>query len=75
MDIELTQVREISRDVKTYAGRKVSVGGWIRSNRDSKNIGFLVISDGSCFMQLQIVYSDSLTADGGNESKAARESL
>lgn len=74
MDIELTQVREISRDVKTYAGRKVSVGGWIRSNRDSKNIGFLVISDGSCFMQLQIVYSDSLTADGGNESKAARES-
>ena len=75
MDLELTELKKIGADVSSYAGKKVTVGGWVRSNRDSKNIGFLTISDGSCFQTLQIVYSDSLASGAeAAEEKAARQS-
>lgn len=75
MDLELTELKKIGADVSSYAGKKVTVGGWVRSNRDSKNIGFLTISDGSCFQTLQIVYSDSLASGAeAAEKKAARQS-
>ncbi len=75
MDVELTELRSIYKDVKSYAGKKVAVGGWIRSNRDSKNVGFLTISDGSCFNTLQIVYSGDLeTGDVAAKETAAEES-
>ncbi|WP_130836458.1 asparagine--tRNA ligase [Lachnoclostridium sp. Marseille-P6806] len=72
--MRLTEVREISQEPGKYAGQRVSVGGWVRSNRDSRSIGFLVIADGSCFAQLQIVYSDALdgTADGAERETPAR---
>ena len=38
----------------------ITVGGWIRSIRDSKTFGFITISDGTCFKTLQIVYDDTL---------------
>ena len=38
----------------------MTVGGWVRSNRDSKTFGFLVVNDGSFFEPLQVVYSDQL---------------
>ena len=34
--------------------------GWVRSLRDSKAFGFIVVSDGSFFETLQIVYHDTL---------------
>ncbi len=53
----LITVRELYAAPEQYDGRTVTVGGWVKSNRDSKNIGFLVINDGSCFQTLQVVYS------------------
>ena len=35
---------------------KRQVCGWARTVRDSKNIGFLELSDGSCFKNLQVVF-------------------
>ena len=37
-------------------GTPVTVCGWARTVRDSKNIGFLELSDGSCFKNLQVVF-------------------
>lgn len=37
-------------------GAQVTVCGWARTVRDSKNIGFLELSDGSCFKNLQVVF-------------------
>lgn len=34
----------------------VTVVGWARTVRDSKNIGFIELNDGSCFKTLQIVF-------------------
>lgn len=58
--MELTDIRALYRDREAYTGKKVTVGGWVRSNRDSKTFGFLVVNDGTFFETLQIVYSDSL---------------
>ncbi len=38
----------------------MTVGGWIRSIRDSKTFGFIVVNDGSYFETLQVVYHDTM---------------
>ena len=58
--MELTDIKELYRNTAAYIGKTVTVGGWVRSNRDSKNFGFLMINDGTFFEQLQVVYSDKL---------------
>lgn len=59
--MELTDIRELYRNRENYVGKEVTVGGWLRSNRDSKTFGFIVINDGTYFETLQVVYSDSLS--------------
>ncbi len=58
--MKLTTVRDIFKDRDKFLEQEVSVGGWIRSIRDSKTFGFIVLHDGSCFETLQIVYGDGL---------------
>ncbi|MDE6607218.1 MAG: asparagine--tRNA ligase [Lachnospiraceae bacterium] len=58
--MELTEIRDLYRNTEKYADQEVTVGGWVRSNRDSKTFGFIVINDGTFFEPLQIVYSDGL---------------
>ena len=58
--MELTSIRSLFRDKEKYTGKEVTVGGWIRSIRDSKTFGFIVINDGTFFEPLQVVYSDKL---------------
>lgn len=36
----------------------VVIKGWVRNNRQSKNIGFLEVNDGSDFRNIQIVYTE-----------------
>ena len=36
-------------------GSVVTVAGWVRTSRESKNVGFLEINDGSCFGNLQVI--------------------
>lgn len=55
--MDLITVRDLYRNKEDYIGKTVSVGGWVRSNRDSKAFGFVVINDGTFFETLQIVYS------------------
>ena len=58
--MELTDIRELHREKDVYIGKEITVGGWVRNNRDSKNFGFLVINDGTFFEPLQVVYGDGL---------------
>lgn len=59
--MELTTIRELFKETEKYAGKKVTVGGWVRSIRASKSFGFIVLSDGTFFETLQIVYADGLS--------------
>ena len=56
--MKLVTVKEIYKDREKYIGTEISVGGWLRSNRDSKTFGFMVLNDGSYFETLQVVYSE-----------------
>ncbi len=56
----LTEIKSLFRNKEEYVGKKITVGGWVRSNRASKNFGFIVLNDGTFFEPLQIVYGDSL---------------
>ena len=58
--MDLTEVRDLYRDTQKYIDKKVTVGGWIRSNRDSKSFGFLVVNDVTFFETLQVVYHDQM---------------
>ena len=58
--MDLVSVRELYRNKEEYIGKKITVGGWVRSNRDSKTFGFIVVNDGTFFETLQVVYSDKL---------------
>jgi asparaginyl-tRNA synthetase len=52
--------RELFHNYEDYADKEVTIGGWLRSKRDSKTFGFLVINDGTFFEPIQVVYSDVL---------------
>lgn len=56
----LITVKEIYRNTEAYLDQQISVGGWVRSIRDSKQFGFIVLHDGSFFETLQIVYGNQL---------------
>ena len=58
--MELVNVRDLFRNRNEYLGKKVQIGGWLRSIRDSKTFGFMVVNDGTFFEPIQVVYGDKL---------------
>ena len=58
--MDLVTVRELYKNREAYLDKEVSVGGWVRSVRASKAFGFIVISDGTYFETLQVVYHDNM---------------
>ena len=58
--MDFVTVRDLYRNCDEYLGKEITVGGWLRSIRDSKTFGFLVLHDGTFFETLQIVYGNSL---------------
>ena len=58
--MKMTTIRELYKDRETYLDKEITVGGWVRSVRDSKSFGFLVLHDGTFFDTLQIVYHDTM---------------
>ncbi len=43
-----------------YIDNTVTVCGWIKTSRQSKNIGFIELNDGSAFKNLQVVYETDI---------------
>ena len=58
--MDLLELRQLHRNFKDYEGKEVTVGGWVRSIRDSKTFGFMVLNDGTFFEPTQIVFADKL---------------
>ena len=58
--MELIHLKQIFKNPQEYLEKDLTVCGWIRSIRDSKAFGFIVINDGTFFEPLQIVYNDTL---------------
>ena len=58
--MDLITVRQIYRDKDLFLNKEITIGGWVRSLRDSKSFGFIVINDGTFFETLQIVFHDTM---------------
>ncbi|MBE6561140.1 MAG: asparagine--tRNA ligase [Ruminococcaceae bacterium] len=58
--MDFTNIKDLFRQSAEFAGKEITVGGWVKNNRASKAFGFLVVSDGTFFEPLQIVYDDKL---------------
>ena len=53
-----TDIKAVRED-KAYLGQTLTVCGWVRTARDSKNMAFLEINDGTTLRHLQIVIDKS----------------
>ena len=54
---------------KDFLGKSVTVCGWVRTSRDSKNMAFLELNDGTTLKHLQIVIDKSVLSDIGEFMK------
>ena len=60
--MDLNTVKSIYRNTADYANKEVTLGGWIRNMRVSKNFGFIELNEGSFFKNIQIVFeADTLS--------------
>ena len=55
-----TLIKALYRETENYGGKEITVSGWIRNSRMSKNFGFIELNDGSFFKNLQIVLEAEL---------------
>ena len=51
-------IKDLFRNTDKYSDGKITVSGWVRTIRASKNFGFIELNDGSFFKNLQIVMED-----------------
>ncbi|NLJ94525.1 MAG: asparagine--tRNA ligase [Clostridiaceae bacterium] len=51
-----TLISDIYQNPEEYAEQEITVGGWIRTIRDQKNFGFIMLNDGTFFKPLQVVF-------------------
>ena len=58
--MNLIEIRKLYKNQEAYLDKEITVGGWVRSIRDSKAFGFIVINDGTFFTPLQVVYHDDM---------------
>ena len=58
-----TEIAKLYAAPEAYVGAPVTVCGWIRTNRDSKTLGFMDVNDGSCFKGVQVVFQADKVAD------------
>ncbi|MEG0898542.1 MAG: asparagine--tRNA ligase [Oscillospiraceae bacterium] len=57
--MQRVEINKLFENITQYDQQEITVCGWIRTVRDSKNIGFAQINDGSSFQSLQIVFEQS----------------
>ena len=53
-------VKNLYRNTDEYYDKQITLEGWVRTVRASKNFGFIELNDGSFFKNVQIVFEDNL---------------
>ncbi len=56
--MEKTEIVKLYSDIAAYSDKTVTVCGWVRTIRVSKNIAFLELNDGSSFKGLQVILEE-----------------
>lgn len=64
--MNLISGRQLYKNYEAYDQKEVELCGWVKSNRGSKNFGFLIVNDGTFFEPIQVVYDKEMENFGGN---------
>lgn len=51
------EIKKIYANLKNYGDKLVTLYGWVRSVRASKDFGFIDMTDGTCFKTAQVVFT------------------
>ncbi len=54
-----TELAQLTKQKDAFLGKQVTVCGWVRTSRDSKNVAFVELNDGSAMKHTQIVFDKS----------------
>ncbi|WP_103981011.1 asparagine--tRNA ligase [Helcococcus massiliensis] len=54
------EIKDLFKSYKDFVGQEIIIHGWIKKSRQSKNIGFLEINDGTFFNNVQVVVDSSI---------------
>jgi len=57
---QFTTIRTLCKETDQYADKQITVQGWVRTIRASKNIGFIELNDGTILNNLQVIFTDDL---------------
>jgi len=55
-----TKCKSLYGSPADYIGKEVTIGGWIRTTRSSKGVGFIELNDGTFFKSVQVVFDGDL---------------
>lgn len=58
--MNIITIRELFEHREQYYNKELEICGWVRSVRASKAFGFIVVSDGTFFEPLQVVFHDNM---------------
>ncbi|MEE0840510.1 MAG: asparagine--tRNA ligase [Acutalibacteraceae bacterium] len=58
-----TEIAMLFAKPDEYMGSQATVCGWIKTSRQSKNISFIELNDGSSFKNLQVVYNEEAVSN------------
>ena len=53
-------IKQLYRCSGEYLNKTIRVSGWVKTERTSKNFGFIELNDGSFFKNLQVVFEEGL---------------
>ncbi len=53
-------VKNLYQNTNNFANKEITIEGWVKTVRDSKNFGFIELNDGTFFKNVQIVFHDNL---------------
>ncbi len=53
-------LKDLHKEYKKYLGKKVEIEGWIKNHRKQKEFGFIDFNDGTCFKNIQVMYTNLL---------------
>ena len=56
----ITAIKNLYRQTNAFLNKEVRVGGWVRTVRVSKGVGFIEVNDGTFFNNLQVVFNNNL---------------
>lgn len=60
MEVLMNDVKYLYENYGELFDKKITVNGWVRTNRNQKDIGFINFYDGTYFKTVQIVYDSKL---------------